>query len=179
MAKKDKKNKDINNPAVNPANPYEKEKKKHPILNFFIIFFVVLLVIDIGLLVLFFINMGMPPNPKFAEGKWIMTEGTLNIGDADINLSDANGTVTLTLGKADENNNGTFTLEFVSNTEGVEAIKMGGTWQYGEGATITLKSTEAKPLIIILGDYKLNVPFIGGDTLVRESNSGNWSFKRA
>lgn len=108
-----------------------------------------------------------------------MTEGTLNIGDADINLSDANGTVTLTLGKADENNNGTFTLEFVSNTEGVEAIKMGGTWQYGEGATITLKSTEAKPLIIILGDYKLNVPFIGGDTLVRESNSGNWSFKRA
>lgn len=205
MGKKDKKNKN-EVPGVNPANPYEQEKKKHPILNFFIILFAVLLVIDIALLVLFFVNNGMPPNPNYAQGKWELSEGTIDIGFGSVDLKDANGKLTLTLNKYNaENGSGAYTMTFeprdAGNTGGSDnegntggetggegeggetrasraaSITMNGTWTY-EGGVVTL-SAGTSPLALLAGDYQLSVPFLGSDSLVRETNAGKWVFTKA
>lgn len=204
MGKKDKKNKN-EVPGVNPANPYEQEKKKHPILNFFIILFAVLLVIDIALLVLFFVNNGMPPNPNYAQGKWELSEGTIDIGFGNVDLKDANGKLTLTLNKYNaENGSGAFTMTFEprgGTTGGEEGGEQGGetggearisardvaippingTWTYADGVvTLTPNAASANSLLFALaGDYQLSVPFLGGDSLVRETNAGKWVFTKA
>ena len=54
---------------------------------------------------------------------------------------------------------------------------MSGTWTY-EGGVVTL-SAGTSLLAPLAGDYQLSVPFLGGDSLVRETNAGKWVFTKA
>ena len=108
MAKKDK---NKNEPVVRGA-AYEEEKKRHPILNFLIILFAVLLVIDAALLVFWFVKNGLPKNPNYVVGEYTLVEDDTGLDDGE------SGKITLTLTWNAETETGRYVLSVAAAGSG-------------------------------------------------------------